>query len=101
VAKKKEADDLADELLKNIDEDRERLSKFFDLLLSVDADTHMIAEQVAKLAEALTRQNSLRIEAIKAKLKSRGDDSAMDDEETFDGIGSPFAREEEEEEGSN
>lgn len=95
VKRNDDVDDLTDDLIDNLDEDRLRLTSFFDKLLGMDSDTHMIAEQVAKLSDALTRQSALRMEAIKAKLKARPAGESADNDESFDEIGRPFTVEEE------
>lgn len=86
----------ADELLEDIQNDRTRLSDFFDRVLQIE-DTTIVAEAVARIADSLTKQNTLRINALKTLIKKR---NVTDDDEdgVFDEIGRPFSAEEE---GSN
>lgn len=89
-------DGIVEGLLNDIANDRNRLSKYFDTLLQQAGSDIICADQVAKVAEALTRQNHLRIDVIKAKIKSHAAGADDRDTETFDDIGKPFAPIEEE-----
>lgn len=109
MAKKKKGDfkDLGarvDELIKEVGDDREMLVTFLEGLISeYSGDKAVgIAEYVAKLADALTRQHQVKAAVVKALAKS--DVSAEDDEveldELHDKIGLPF-KVEEADDGSN
>ena len=92
---------MADELVSDENADRERLSDFFDklLLVGMEGDNAVaVAEYVAKIAEAMTRQNSMRLNTIKAlKKEIPSEDQDVEDADTFEEIGRPF----EEERGGN
>lgn len=82
--------ELVEELVCDLASDRERLSGFLDRIIAFD-DPHMIAEAVAKLSDALTRQTHLRIGVIKARLKAKpSDKDGKRAAEVFDEIGRPF-----------
>jgi hypothetical protein len=97
VAKKKKADEkdlgeLVDELVSEVGADRDRLTKFLDnLITQYDGDQAVgIAEYVAKLVDALTRQHQVKASAIKvlAKEAPKDDDQGLDD--IAHEIGMPF-----------
>jgi hypothetical protein len=104
VGKKKDDDlsDKVDELIKNVGEDRERLTSFLDDLISnYSGETAVgIAEYVAKLADALTRQNQVKVGLIKALVKKPADAEKTEIDELHEEIGLPF-NDEELDEGSN
>lgn len=82
---------LAEDLISDESVDRARLSDFIDRLLTADRDPAEIAEIVAKLFEASTRQSTARLNTLKA-LQKGSVDSEMDEDQadTFDEIGRPF-----------
>lgn len=95
MAKKKSADEVdatADELISDIETDRKKLSSFFDKLLAFE-DAPMLAEQVAKIADALTKQNHLRADVLKTRIKN-GKGAQQDD--PIADFGQPFKFEENE-----
>ena len=108
VAKKKIKDekdvgDLVSDLIADVGADRDRLVSFLDSLISqYNGDQSVgIAEYVAKLADALTRQHAIKAGTIKALLSKKigTDEEQMDLDELSDEIGKPF--EIEESDGSN
>ncbi len=92
----KSDDGIVEDILERIDgsirHDRERLSEILDKLISVAADdadrTLAVAEAVAKIADAMTKQNHLRIESAKIVAKRSG--KKDDGQDAFDDIGRPF-----------
>ena len=96
MGKKEETEklcELADELIADESFDRERLSRFFDRLLDAAATVEEsvgIAEYVAKISDAMTKQNTTRLNTIKALKKSVAAEDDSDDVEAFDEIGRPF-----------
>jgi hypothetical protein len=96
---KDDIDEMAETLLTDITSDRDRLSKFFDSLLRCE-DVTIMAEAVARIADSLTKQNMLRVAAIKAKIKKQ-QTNEDDDDSILDEIGRPFQNEAEEGDGSN
>lgn len=81
-----------DKLIKDVGEDRDVLVKFLkDLISEYDGEKAVgIAEYVAKLADALTRQNQVRVATIKAAAKQAPEEIDDDLDEIADGIGMPF-----------
>ncbi len=104
MAKKKKADSgqeqlskIVEDLIADVGDDRLRLSNFLDKLLSEYSDSSGgIAEHVAKLADALTKQHQIRVSTMKQFAESidhdDGDDE-MDDDEIAKSIGRPFEEE--------
>lgn len=93
---------VVDDLIKDVGEDRDRLVEFLENLISNYSGEQSvgIAEYVAKLADALTRQNQVRVATIKALAKTPPkDDSEEEMEEIHKEIGLPF--EDEIDEGAN
>lgn len=87
------AEDLLNELRTDIGEDRRRLSDVLDKLIKAAGDDPdriiAVAETVAKVGDALTKQNALRVSALKALAKMNLRD--LDDEEDpFSDIGAAF-----------
>lgn len=100
---KSKNDDLHETVKKLIDdvsEDREMLVDFTkDLINNFTGEQAVgIAEYVSKLADALTRQNQVRVAALKAAEKVLNQESDDDANSIHDSIGLPF---EDHEEGSN
>lgn len=100
-AKKSEPKDLSaevDRLIKEVGDDRDILLKFLEGLISeYDGEKAVgIAEYVAKLADALTRQHQVKAAVVKALAKANPSSSDEDDEldEINDAIGLPFKVEE-------
>jgi arginine deiminase len=83
--------ELVEELINDVESDRERLSDFLDDLIKSGGDPTYIAEYVAKIAAELTRQNQVKVATIKALGKNipQGDD----DDDMSDEIGRPFLEE--------
>ena len=109
MAKKKKANDdvelekLVEELTADVNEDREVIVSFLkDMIANYDKDQYVgIAEYVAKLADALTRQNQVRVAAAKTLgKKGPADESKPDMDEIHEEVGLPF-EDEEFDEGSN
>lgn len=99
--KKSDPRDLAaevDRLVKEVGADRDILLKFLEGLISeYDGEKAVgIAEYVAKLADALTRQHQVKASVMKAlaKASSIPDDDADELDELHDKIGLPFKPEE-------
>lgn len=92
--KKDDAEELLSSLKSKIEEDRKRLSTFLTkLIASVDQIDDPLtvvgaSDAVAKIGEALTRQNHLTIEALKIVAK-RSPKSDKDDD-IFSDVGRPF-----------
>lgn len=88
-------DGLLTSLKNDIESDRKKLSEVLDKLIEFGkTDQHnmvAVAETVAKIGDSLTKQNHLRVDAIKALARRnfREDDKPEDD--AFDDIGSPFS----------
>lgn len=99
-AKKSDPRDLTvevDRLIKEVGDDRDILLKFLEGLISeYDGEKAVgIAEYVAKLADALTRQHQVKAAVVKALAKANpasDDDDELD--ELHDKIGLPFKVEE-------
>ena len=92
----KNLDEIIDHLLDDVGEDRERLTNFLDTLISNhDGEGAVgIAEYVAKLVDALTRQHQVRAVAAKVLSKSVTDDDGESDiDEINRTIGLPFKSE--------
>lgn len=99
MRERKKSDDqietLLEELREDISSDRRRLSGVLDKLIKAcEADPTLsiaVAETVAKLGDSLTKQNHLRVDAIKA-LARRNNRPRDEDEnaDPFDEIGIPF-----------
>lgn len=84
---------IVDDLIDDVGEDRQRLVDFLeDLISNYGGEKSVgIAEYVAKLADALTRQNQVRVATLKTLEKRRpedGDDDDLDD--IHKQIGQPF-----------
>lgn len=94
---KKELAKLVDELISEVGADRERLTSFLDKLISqYDNDQSVgIAEYVAKLVDALTRQHQVKASTIKVLAKNNATDEDEEGElsELSKEIGLPFQRE--------
>ena len=101
MGKKNENDklgELVEELISNVDNDRERLSDFLDRILSMEG---VDPEHVAKIAAELTRQNHVKVATIKALGKNiTSNDGPEDNDDIIEEIGRPFA-DEDLDEGSN
>lgn len=102
MAKKtKKADDgelgpIVDKLISEVGDDRERLVNFLDKLIqNYDGESAVgIAEYVAKLADALTRQHQVKTSVVKALAKQGVKDDDSDDLDGItDKIGLPFKNE--------
>ncbi len=97
---------IVDDLQVKLDEDRSRVSKYLtNLISSVNQvndplTTIAAADAVAKLSDALTRQNNLRVESVKSLVR-RGAKRPTDAEGVFDEIGRPFDDEADQKDGSN
>ena len=96
MAKKNEGknlDQLVNDLISNVGEDRDRLVSFLeDLISSYSGDKSVgIAEYVAKLADALTRQNQVKVATLKALSKSQSSTKNDDSNSIYDEIGLPFS----------
>ncbi len=108
ATKKKKGDEglekIVEDLLKDVGDDRSVLESFLkEMIASYNPDQYVgIAEYVAKLADAMTKQNQVRAAAAKALLKKN--EGASDDETDMDEIhktvGLPF-EDETVEDGSN
>lgn len=95
MGKKDELGEMVEELLGDVNLDRDRLSDFLDRLLSSEgADP----EHIAKIAAELTKQNQVKIATIKALGKNLATDDD-DDADVQNEIGRAFL--EELDEGSN
>lgn len=77
---------LVDDFIADSADDRTRLSEFFDRLLATDHDAAGIAEYVAKLADALTKQQVLKVHAMKVLQKEMIAAQATDESEDLDDI---------------
>lgn len=98
-SKKKADQDLGSEvdlLIKEVGDDRDRLVKFLESLIKeYEGEKAVgIAEYVAKLADALTRQHQVKASVVKALAKSNPSDDDNDLDELHDKIGLPFKAEE-------
>lgn len=90
-----EVGSLVDKLISDVADDRERLTKFMDGLIDeYDGEKAVgIAEYVAKLSDALTKQHQVKALAVKSLMKSLPeDDDGFDDINKE--IGMPFKLEE-------
>lgn len=98
-------DEIVDDLQTKLNADRDRVSDYLTKLIgdvttvNDPLTTIAAADAVAKLANALTQQNNLRVEAMKSLVR-RGTKRSTDDEGVFEEIGRPFD-DEGEEKGSN
>jgi hypothetical protein len=105
VGKKNDAADLAklvEDLIEGVGEDRARLTDFLDDLLQTFKGEQSvgIAEYVAKLMDAATRQHQVKVSMIKTLTKnSPADDEKNEMDELRDSVGLPF--EADADEGSN
>lgn len=94
--------EIVEDLITDVGDDRARLTSFLDDLISSYKGEHAvgIAEYVAKLMDAATRQHQVKASLVKALVKrgSLADDSSEQDEIDRE-IGLPFS--EELEDGSN
>lgn len=98
-AKKSDPRDLAvevDRLIKEVGDDRDILLKFLEGLISeYDGEKAVgIAEYVAKLADALTRQHQVKAAVVKTLAKANPSDEDDELDELNDKIGLPFKVEE-------
>ena len=90
-----QVDKMVRDLSQAIDNDRQKLTKVLDKLVTY-ADGHegveaiAVAESVAKLADSLTKQNHLKVEALKILAKKRSSSEGERDEDPFDDIGGAF-----------
>lgn len=92
----KDLGNVVDELISEVGEDRDRLVKFLDgLITEYDGDKAVgIAEYVAKLADALTRQHQVKTAVVKALAKQAPEDDGDDElDEIHKEIGLPFKAE--------
>ena len=103
MAKKKSKADpkdlgpIVDKMIDEVGDDRNRLVKFLDGLIDdYDGEKAVgIAEYVAKLADALTRQHQVKTAVINAISKSTpGEDDESDLDDIQDKIGLPFQQKE-------
>jgi len=98
VAKKQKKDDtlsdIVDKLIDDVGDDRDRLISFLDDLLTEHKDQPAgIAEYVAKLVDASTRQHQVKVSMIKALAKNgptAEEDDADELDEIHKEIGLPF-----------
>lgn len=93
---------VVNDLVKDVGDDRDRLVEFLENLISsyTGEQSVGIAEYVAKLADALTRQNQVRVATIKTLVKNQpADDDTSEIDEIHKEIGLPF--EDEVDEGAN
>lgn len=77
---------LVDELVKDVDVDRERLIEFTDRLIdrySGDGQEAGIAEYVAKLTDAMTRQHQVKASVVKALVKEILKGEGEEEDEDF------------------
>ncbi len=84
---------LVDKLIDDVGADRDRLVSFLEgLIESAPGDGAVgIAEYVAKLADAMTRQHQVTASVIKSAVRSSSDDDGDPDlDELSDKIGLPF-----------
>ena len=86
---------VIDKLIDEVGDDRDRLIKFLDgLIQNYDGEgAPAIAEYVAKIADAMTRQHQVKVAAIKSIAKTAeidDDDSQFDD--LHEQIGLPFKK---------
>ena len=88
----KDLGELVDGLITEVGDDRQRLVKFLDNLISqYDGDQAVgIAEYVAKLVDALTRQHQVKAATIKALAKRAPTEQGPDLDEISREIGLPF-----------
>lgn len=98
MGKKSEKDLLAEKVAKvlaDAGDDRDRISKFLDDLINSVSGTEVIgiAEYVSKIADALTRQNQLRVAALKVEQKAGAAVSDDDSDDIAGEIGLPFEQE--------
>jgi hypothetical protein len=92
----KDLQEVVDRLLEDVGDDRDSVKTFLDgLIANYPGDQSVgIAEYVAKLADALTRQHQVRASAVKALAKSLPEDDGEDDlDEINRTIGLPFKSE--------
>lgn len=107
MGKKNDSEDLekvVSKLIKDVGEDRGLLLDFLkNLIESYQGEQAVgVAEYVAKLADALTRQNQVRVATIKALAKSQPiDDEQGELDELQKQIGLPFEDDSDLDEGSN
>lgn len=92
---KKNENDLAtvvDELIRDVGDDRDRLVEFLDTLISNHQGERAagIAELVAKLADALTKQNQVKVATLKAISKVSSEDEDDDEDDYSRDIGPAF-----------
>ena len=98
-------DEMVGDLADRLQSDRQRVSDYLTKLLSaidLNEDPFSVvaaADSVAKVADALTRQSHLSVEALKVLIRreTAGDKT----EETYDEIGLPFEEDVPEKDGSN
>lgn len=87
-------EELLEELREDISTDRERLSGVLDKLIKAageDPDRIVaVAETVAKIGDSLTKQNHLRVDALKALAKRNLRPEQDDDADPFSDIGHAF-----------
>ena len=95
MAKKKKSSDvdkLVDDLIKDVNDDRQLLRTFTEeLIKEYNGEAAVgIAENVAKLFDAMTRQNNVRAAAIKNASKILPETDDEDDDDLQMKIGLPF-----------
>ena len=93
----KRTEDLFDEILKNVRNDREKLTKVRDNIIDGMTTTELaieplamlgIAENIAKISDVLTKQNAQLVELTKVSVKSDNpeEDSLSEKDDIFDEI---------------
>lgn len=91
---------LVEELVDDVNVDRERIVEFTDQLIrEYDGQSAGIAEYVAKLTEAMTRQHHVKVATIKAVAKRLETETEDDEDDYSSEIGPAF--EHDVDEGSN
>ena len=84
---------LVEDLVNDVNVDRERIVEFTDRLISdygEEGQSAGIAEYVAKLTEAMTRQHHVKVATIKALAKSLEGGEPEEDEDLSSEIGPAF-----------
>ena len=100
MGKKKDEDrklsEVVNELIADVGDDRDRLVSFTEKLISeYDDAPATVAEYVAKLTDAATRQLQIKVAMVKALSKHGGEESdGPDADEIASEIGLPFPDEE-------
>jgi hypothetical protein len=88
-------ENLLQDLKTDIESDRKKLTEVLDDLIKygkTDPDRMVVvAETVAKIGDSLTKQNHLRVDAIKALARRNLREDDKGDDDPFNDIGSAFA----------